>query len=447
MDYFLYILLGVVIIFVEIKRKRYFIIDHLTLFNAFFFLVYVFAPLALMFLGPDVIAHDLVLGKYYMWKNPYTSSIILGAYLFFLAGYYWHAPRKAASKIDIDFRLKNDLIMQFMPFIYLFLVAIVLIYLQGEGGLLRAINNAELYRGGVIFAKYGFLTRLFPLNQIILYYFFYKLFLEKNVQFRHANIFYFLISFSLFVVMVALANSRGFLIMTLLGMYIMTAIYYRHYFIKFLLLAGIFGLLVIKYGDPFFHAIPDLLHYDFDTFVDSFSDRVNQINAAKGSIVSNFAHPLLSLEVSLQLSGSVIDFRYFVDFLHAFIAILPNSIFGIEDPQFIMIVNTELLYGEKSSIVLPGILALFAYSMNVVGIFIGLFLYGVYGGILSELFRSIYAKYHASLVFIYLISITYGYFVFRGSPRNALMNVFVLLVVLLFLLFVSKISYRKSLKD
>ena len=444
MDYFIYLFLGFLIIYVEVKRKRYFLIDHLTLFNAFFFLVYAFTPIALLIYGDDVISKDLELGKYYLWKNPYTSTIVLVSYLFFLAGYYWRAPRYAASKIEITFRVPQSLIMQLMPIVYLFLVAIVLIYVQGEGGLLQTINNAELYRSGVIFAKYGYLTRLFPLNQILLFYFFYKLFLEQNRDYYNLYRLYFSISLIIFFTMVALANSRGFLIMSLLGMYIMTAMYYKSYFIKFLLLAGSFGFLVIKYGDPLFHAIPDLIHYDVETFLANFMDRIEQLNAQKSSIIANFSHPLLSLEVSLSLAGESVEFRYFVDFLQAFIAILPNALTGIEDPKFVMILNTKLLYGEEVSIVLPGILALFAYSLNVVGVFIGLFIYGIIGGVLSEFFRNLYSKYRGSLVFIYLLSMTYGYFVFRGSPRNALMNLFVLLVVVLVLLGFSKISYRKK---
>ncbi len=443
MDFFIYLMLGFFIIYVEIKRSRYFLIDHLTLFHGFFFLVYVLAPLALLFYGDEVISKDLLLGKYYLYKNPYTSLIIFVSYLFFLAGYYFKAPRNIADKIKIEFGISQHLIMQFMPLVYIFLVGIIVIYVQGEGGLMRTINNAELYRGGVIFAKYGYLTRLFPLNQILLFYFFYKLFLEKKPLFRKQYIVYFSISLIIFFLMVALANSRGFLIMTLLGMYILTAMYHRRYFIKFLLLAGTFGFLVIKYGDPLFHAIPEFIHYDFETFLVAFSDRVAQLEALKGNVMTNFSHPILSLEVSLSVSGDSVPFRYFVDFLHAFIAILPNALTGVKDPTYIMILNTKLLYGEEISIVLPGILALFSYSLNVVGVFIGMFIYGLFGGFLSTIFKNIYLKYQGSLVFIYLLSMTYGYFVFRGSPRNALMSLFVLLVVIFTLLMFSQIFYKK----
>ena len=445
MDYLLYLSLGLIIIYVEIKRQRYFLIDHLTLFNAFFFLVYVFTPISLMFLSDDILSHDLALGKYYLGKNPYTAFIIFSAYLFFLSGYYWRAPRDKVSNVSFEFRVAHETIMTWMPMVYLVLVAMMTVYVGAEGGLQQTINNAELYRGGVIFAKYGFLTRLFPLNQILLYYFFYKLFLEKNSNFVGSYIIYFIISLALFFVIVALNNSRGFLILSLLGMYIMTAMYHKRYFIKFLVVAAIFGFIVIKYGDPFFHAIPSFVDYGWDTFVSTFADRIAQIDASKGSIVANFAHPLLSLEVSLSLTGGEVDFRYFVDFLQAFIAILPNSLLGIEDPQFVMILNTELLYGEKVSIVLPGILALFAYSLNVVGVYLGMFIYGMYGGVLSEIFKNLYIKYPSSLVFIYLLSMTYGYFVFRGSPRNALMNLFVLLVVLIFFFFLSRLHYEKKM--
>jgi hypothetical protein len=444
MDYFLYLVLGFLILYVEFSRKKYFLIDHLSLFHAFFFLVYVFTPLALIFYGEDVVSRDLVYGKYYLWKNPWTAWLIFASYLAFLAGYYWQAPRQTAKRVRLFSRISEDLIMRVMPFVYLFLVGIVFIYVQGEGGLAQAINNAELYRSGVIFAKYGFLTRLFPLNQILLFYFFYRLFLKRDRRRPYASLIYFTISVILFLIMVALANSRGFMILTLLGIYIMTAIYYRSYFWRFLIVAVLFGYGVIKYGDPLFHAIPDLVHYGFDTFFATLSERIDRAASGRGSIIANFTHPIVSLEVSLALSGSEVAFRYFVDFLQAVVAIVPSALVPIEDPKYVMILNTELMMGEEVSTVLPGILALFSYSLHGVGMLIGMFLYGMLGGILSEIFKSVYTRYRASLVFIVPLIITYGYFVFRGSPRNALMSLFILLVVLAVFILFSKISYRKE---
>ena len=444
MDYFIYLLLGFLILYVEFSRKKYFVIDHLSLFHAFFFLVYVFTPLAIIFYGEDVVSRDLIYGKYYLGKNHWTAWLIFGSYLAFLAGYYWKAPRQAAGSVVIVSRISEDFIMRLMPFVYLFLVGIVFIYVQAEGGLIQAINNAELYRSGVVFAKYGFLTRLFPLNQILLFYFFYRLFLAKERRRRYTSLLYFTVSVILFLIMVALANSRGFMILTLLGIYIMTAIYYRSYFWRFLIVALIFGYGVIKYGDPLFHAIPDLVHYGFETFLSTFTERIDRAGAGGGSIIANFTHPIVSLDVSLALSGGEVAFRYFVDFLQAVVAIVPSALIPIEDPKYVMILNTQLMQGEEVSTVLPGILALFSYSLHGVGMVIGMFLYGMLGGMLSEIFKNVYSRYRASLVFIVPLIITYGYFVFRGSPRNALMSLFMLLVVLVGFLLFAKIAYRRG---
>ena len=68
MDYMIYLLLGLLIIYVELTRKRFFVIDHIMLFHFFYFLVYVLTPVALMFYGTDILSKDLQLGKFYFNK-------------------------------------------------------------------------------------------------------------------------------------------------------------------------------------------------------------------------------------------------------------------------------------------------------------------------------------------------------------------------------------------
>ena len=444
MDYFIYLVLGFLILFVEINRERYFVIDHLSIFNFFFFLVYSFTPLALKYYGTDILAIDLSLGKYYLWRNEYTSLFILASYIAFLAGYYMMAQRNFAKRINIEFKFTRDTLMSIMPFVYLLLVGVLIIYLQAQGGLMATIAKAEQFRGGVIFAKYGFLIRLFPLNQILLFYFFYLVLLEKDKQYQQTNMIYLVISFSLFFLMAAMYNSRTYLLSNFLGLYIMTAMYYKNYFLNYLTVAGGFGVIVIKYADPLFYAIPEFLDYGFEAFLAELNNRVSLKNLEDTNIVANFSHPIISLETSLYLSGGEVPFRYFVDFIHAFISLLPSILLGFEDPQYIMELNTELVFGEKISIALPGILALFSYSMHFVGMIIGMFIYGLIGGFLSEMFKKIFIKYNSSIIFIYLMSFTYGYFVFRGSPRNALLAILIQMLVIVTLLFFSKISLERK---
>ncbi len=444
MDYMIYLLLGVIIIYVEISRKRTFAIDHLSAFHFFFFLVYSFTPIALMYFGTDILARDLALGKFYLWQNKYVSLFILLSYFALLAGYYNKTTRKIASRVDVELMITRATIMRWMPLVYLFMFTIFFTYVTVNGGLAQVIANAELYRGGVIFAKYGFLIRAFALNKILLFYFFYLVLLEKDKEFRTTNLIFFAMSIIFFLLLAALYNSRGYIVLNFLGFYIVTVIYHRKYFLNILLLAVTFGYLVVQYADPLFHAVPVFLDYGFDAFLATLEHRLSIMSMEEHNIVANFSHPIISLETSLCLSGVDVEFRYFVDMLHGFIALLPSVLLGFKDPQYIMELNTELVYGEKISIALPGILALFSYSLHFVGMLIGMYFYGLYGGILAEIFRSIYKKYNAFLIFVYTISMAYGYFVFRGSPKNAMFSMFIILVVLGGLLFVSKITYKKT---
>jgi len=444
MDYMIYLLLGLLIIYIELTRKRFFVIDHIMLFHFFYFLVYVLTPVALMFYGTDILSKDLQLGKFYFNKNPFTAIIVFVAYLFFLLGFNLRSAGTAVSNFSLQLRISEKSWINMILFAYFILFAALFIYIHGEGGLVKTIQNSELYRAGVIFAKYGFLKRFFPLNTILLFYTYYKVFLEKKNEKQQIYKLFFLLSTVLFVLFVALNNSRGFILAHVLGLYVITAIYHRRYFAKYMLIIGLLGIFIIKYGDPLFYAIPVWVDHDFDLFMKAFEERITYRNMVNHNIFANFSHPIISLETSLALTGEQLGFRYFSDFWQAIVALLPNKMFGIEDPQFVMVLNTEMTYGEKISIVLPGILALFAYSLHAVGVFMGMFFYGIFGRVLLEIFKTLYRQYQASIVFIYMISFTYGYFVFRGSPRNALFDSFIMLVTIVVLLLLSHIRFQKN---
>ncbi len=443
MNYFFYILLGLTIIYVEFSRKRYFKIDHLTLFHGFFFLVYAFTPIAIMFIGDEAVADDLVYGKYYLDKDPYIGALIYLSYLLFLAGYYWRYPRSFLNKIEFKLMLHQNSIISMMPFLYSGLIALLIIYIVSNGGLTQAIQNAELIRGGELEPKYGFIVKLLKLNILLLYYFYYKLFLERDRHFKVEYITYFTLSFMIFLTHAALINSRGFILLTLVGIYVITVIYHRKLFIKFAIGSALFALLFIKYGDPLFRSTPDLVNYGFDTFVNTLKEKIAIRDSKEGTIIANFAHPIVSLHVSLNVAGISEEFRYFVDYLYALMGLVPNSIAPFEDPKSVSALNTQLVFGEEISQTLPGILALFAYSFSFVGILLGMFLYGVFGGVLSEFFKNIYEKYPGYIAFIYIISFSYGYFVFRGYPTVALNSQFMIILANLFLLMFSRIYIKK----
>ncbi len=447
MDNFIYMLIGAIILYVEIFRKRYFAIDHLTFFNFFFFLVYSFAPVALNIMGSHIVPYDLAYGKFYIGKHPLMPYAILMGYLLFLAGYFWSKPRNFASRFEIEFRLSEVYLLWLIILGYVFLILIMVVYLHSNGGLAQTINNAENFRTGTLVANKPYLVKLFPLNQIFLFYAYYRVFLKEDDKYRHYFIIFLLISIGIFFVRAALINSRGFILFTGLGLYVITAMYKRNYYLNFLIIGGILGVLFIKYGDPLFHAIPDLANDGYDKFVSTFEHRIERENLHRdATVVSNFLHPIISLGAALGLAGNGIDYRYLTDLYGAVIGILPNSLFGVEEPYMVQSLITKILYAVDKPIVLPGILATFTFSMGVMGIFVWMFVYGVYGGVLASIFQNLYKKYKGSIVFIYLYSMAYGYFVFRGSPKNNLLALFSPLFVTFILLMFSKIRV-KNLKS
>ncbi len=445
MDNFIYMLLGAIILYVELFRKRYFAIDHLTFFNFFYFLVYAFAPVMLNIMGLHIVPSDLIYGKFYVDKSPLMPYAVLLGYLFFLAGYFWSKPRKFISRFEIEFRMSEIYLLWLIILGYIFLITIMAVYLQSNGGLSRTIANAENFRTGTLVANKPYLVKLFSINQILLFYSYYRLFLKKNDSYKHYFFIFLLVSIGVFFVRASLINSRGFILFTGLGLYVITAMYHRKYYLNFLLIGGFFGILFIKYGDPLFHALPDLASDGYDKFISTFEHRIERENLHKdATVVSNFLHPIISLGAALDLAGKSVEYRYLTDVYGAIIGMLPNSLFGIEEPYMVQSLITKILFGVDRPIVLPGILATFTFSMGVMGIFIWMFVYGVYGGVLASLFQNLYRKYQGSIVLIYLYSMGYAYFVFRGSPKNNLMALFSPLFVTFILLMFSKIRVKNS---
>lgn len=446
-DLLLYFLLGLIIVGFELSRKRYFIIDHITLFNFFFLLVYSFTPIVLLLQGSHLINDDMPYGYEYFGHNIFTSITVLSAYLFFLAGYNIVLNQSQRYTVVFKTKFEIDYVVKVLPCLYLILFFFFTVYVGEFGGVMEAIEQAEAYRSGALaFHKFGFLERFFPLNTILLYYLYFKVILQKEQKHRVAFITLLLVSIIFSLLIMAVYSSRGFIIFELAGLYIITAMYHKNYFLKYLIPSLIMAFIVIKFGRPLFNSISDFVLYGFDAFWSAFSARLDLIAQDGHSIISNFTHPIVSLEVSLARSGVDVELRYFKDIFYAFFSLLPNELLGIKDPQKLMELNTLLLQGQELEQILPGILGFFSYSLSTVGVFIGAFVYGMIGAFIYKLFVNFYHQYRASLVFIYLLTLPYGYFVFRGSPGNLVQEKFILMFVLFVIFFNSKIII-KSIKD
>ncbi len=446
---FIYFLLGFSIFYYEINRKKYFYIDPITMFNFFYFLVYVIAPVGLLVIGKHLILYDMTYGKFYFGKNMTTPYLVLFGYFAFIAGYEsmmrYLLNTKATFNLDIKYSEKR---MVYTILIGNFiLIFFIYIYASEFGGLLKAIELAQAYRSGAIpWHKYDFVLRFLSINTILLYYTFYKVFLQKNCDYKNSYRVFFIISLSMMIVLTLLYDSRGYFIFQISGLYALMVIYHKNYYLKYMIPTVLFALIFIMYGRILFQSMEYFIKDGFNAFIAAFSQRVEQQAQGNTSIISYFTHAIVSLDASLVHAGYDFNLRYFRDISDAFVNIIPNQLLDIKQTDMrLMDVNTLILQGRAINIILPGILGYFVYAFQVPGIFIGMFINGAIGAILYKLFLRLFDIYKGSIVFFYILSLAYGYFAFRGVPDQVLNENFGLLVVVFILMVNAKVAiYTKK---
>jgi len=440
---FVYFLLGVLILTYEVRRKKYFQIDLVTLFNFFFFLIYSFTPAALIIGGSGLILSDMPYGKDYFGYNVFTPYIVFASYLFFLAGLHTLSLEKQVHRYKFQFWWSETTIKWLLPVSYAMIALFLTVYVAGLGGLMKAIELADAHRSGVlVYNKYEFVIHFLPLNTVLLYYTFYKYFLEKKSSLLY--LFYFIVSMGFVILMTVVENSRGYLIFQVAGLYIIAANHHRDYFLKYLIPTLFVAIIIVKFGKPLFNSMQFLFQDGYDAFITEFTQRIAYKEQTGASIISYFTHPIVSLEASLVHSGYDIELRYFRDIYNAFLLLLPNELLGLKEPEMLLMEqNTILLQGRAYGIAIPALLGYFSYAGNVIGVFVGSYLYGLIGVALMKLFLNIYRDLPVSIIFIYLMTFAYGYFVFRGVPSQVLNDNFVYFVVIGFLLFGSKLKISK----
>lgn len=448
MALFIYLLLGFGILYYEVKRQKYFYIDPITMFNFFFFLVYVIAPVGLIVVGNQLILEDMPYGKLYFGKNSTTPYLVVAGYLMFVAGYesFMHQKSKRTFKLDLNLEERN--IVNALVFGNLMLILFIFIYASEFGGIIQAIKQAQAYRSGAIsWHKYDFVLRFLSINTIFLYYTFYKVFLEKTAQYQIMYKILFAVAFLLMILLTLLYDSRGYFIFQVSGLYALMVIYHKDYYLKYMIPTVMLSIIIIIYGRIFFQTMEYLIQDGFSTFIAEFSQRV-MIQAQEGkSMISYFTHAIVSLDASLIHSGYDYNLRYFRDIVDAITNILPNELLGIKESKMqLMDTNTLILQGRAINIVLPGILAYFVYAFQVVGLFVGMFIYGMLGAFFYRFFLRLYQLYKGSIVYFYILSLAYGYFAFRGVPDQMVNEQFGLFVVVFILLLKAKITlYNNAL--
>ena len=194
-------------------------------------------------------------------------------------------------------------------------------------------------------------------------------------------------------------------------------------------------------GDPLFKSIPTFVDFGFNKFWEGFSsESIKQINTFTPQFISNFSHPIVSLEVSISKTFFEVDPRFFKDFIIAIFSLIPDKLLGIETPNSIAFLNTYLNYHKYQSIVPPGILGLFWYSLGPAGMFLGMFLFGLIGRSIHNVFTNSFKENKIFSIIYFFPALHFGLFVMSGEPRSTLKGI--IIIYLFIYIFITLLSNR-----
>jgi len=149
MTIFVYILLGILIIGLESRRRRGGqSLDAMTAFNCYYFVLFVFVPINVQWLGADVVRQQYAyqtFGSGDVW----TALSVLLCYVLFCLG-YWVKSAKGTQVIapgrETSFSLQDS--AHVAKIIFLFGVFLMAIYVVQIGGITEVLSKASEVRSG-----------------------------------------------------------------------------------------------------------------------------------------------------------------------------------------------------------------------------------------------------------------------------------------------------------
>jgi hypothetical protein len=161
MALFIYVLLGILIVILESRRRRSGEpLDAMTAFNCYYFVLFVFVPINVIWLGVAVVRQQYAYDKFGPGDMS-TASCILLCYLLFCLGYWVKkgTPVVAHGGRTV-FSLRDS--ARVAKIIFLFGLFLTAVYVAQIGGISEAISMASEVRSGefVIESKYIGYTHL-----------------------------------------------------------------------------------------------------------------------------------------------------------------------------------------------------------------------------------------------------------------------------------------------
>ena len=410
MIYFLYLVFAIMVVCVELSRRKRVSLDYLTYFNVCFILGYVVTP-ALLY-------HYSEHGRYGRWIDE-IFLLTLIAYLSAMGG--WFLGGKAGVR---QIAINDRSAVRIMSRYTILVVAIALIYIMGKGGIVNFLSSGALIRYRFEDATptfVDFLKNVYSLAEIVTYVLFAMMLSGRHKSHRKVIGWSYLVVLALYVLYMLSTSSRGafanaFIIHSLLF------IHFRGGFLRSAIPLLLSLVVLTVYGKQMLFATASFIRGG--SFVDAFiilndtRDVGLQDNQVLEKIVKEFSHTIDSL-VAVLSAGDAIQHTYFLDFFLSVLRVIPQRIMMqfVDLPATISSTNTNLLIGEKIASIPPGLIAHFYHSLGLAGIVFGFLAYGFVGRRINENIASAMKGDDIFYAIYVYTGLLFGIFVANGDPN------------------------------
>lgn len=438
-----YLGLIIFILFIEIIRKKENYIDFLTLFHIFFVLWYPLPAFVLDVTSFGNVGLVLTLDHSNYTSNIQTALAIFVGYFCVLFGFYSKSAKQFGENIVIKSYSDNKIII-YAIFLLFFGCIATHIYSSQHGGLLNAISQAMIIRSSSEVNLEG--GNLLFFKPLMFFAFFASYLIGSFIVFKKTKkhnyflLIIFLITVIISVIVAIIASGRQRVINYILVFYIGYILRNKKFNLGLIIPLLYFAVLFILYGKALFFsltALPDGLFAVVDKFVESLQDKSDS-DFDFYTLVANFVYPVHSLDAAFN---NQYEMRLFVDFIFAFVDLLPDRLLGTEPPKALGEYNTFFIAKTNEYAIPPGFLAFGIYSMSWPGLIIFCLIFGWLGRYLQTIFNRHLHNISWMPFFYALTAKTWTDFCGSGEPQVFLISnfwYFISSILLVFLL--SKIS-------
>lgn len=423
----------VVVILYDMFRKKKLPFDALRFFNIFFFVAYGLTPIILIS-DPKIIKKVIPQIAFVPKWDDTLPWLILISYIIFVWVYRSRFSHLLGN--SINWWLPNDQTLLNVCRIGFGLFCLsAFLYVEDYGGYLAALRLGDAIRyNNVEPGQFAIFKRFIPLGVITLYFTFSKGYLVKGTYRRKFRLLFFL-CLSVFLMISPIYAGRGYVIGLFVILYLMTVIYNRKLYFWRMIYVGIIVLIIGFFGKQFFYALPKLIEGDYNGFRNLFTTlSTSRLGGGfVGNIAKEYANAGLTANASISLAGTKLKYLFFQDVPLAIISLVPEKLLGINlnIPNSVSVVNTMVFFNLEVSSFPPGYIGFCIYSWGIPGMFIGMIIYGVVGGVLEASLLKAYSKQREFLLFLTMYTFTYGSFVANGDIKVYLFDTWLPYVVVL----------------